>query len=243
MSERLVAVADVQTGDRVLDVACGPGVVARAAARRVGATGVVTGVDINPEMVATATRAAAGLTPAIDFEQADATELPFDDASFGVVVCQEGVQFVTDRVAALREMRRVTASDGRIACSVFRSLDHNPVYAVFSRALGEYAGAEAEQMMASPFALGDADVLRKAAREAGVDDIDVRIVVNEVRYPSVEEFVRREAASSPLAGPLSALDHDQHAALVAHLEQRLAPYLDDVGMAFPMETHIVTARK
>lgn len=240
MSRRLVAVANVQTGDRVLDAACGTGVVARAAAQRVGPTGAVAAVDVNADMLATARQSAASLTPPIDFQQADVTDMPFDDGAFDVVLCEEAVQFFPDRVAALREMRRVTASGGRVAFSVFRSLDHHPVYAVFADALGQHAGPDTAQMMGSPFALGDADTLRSAARDAGLHDVEIRIAVNEERYPSVEEFVRREAASSPLAGPLSALDADRHAALLETLEQQLAPYVDDAGLAFHNETHIVT---
>lgn len=241
MSRRLVAVANVQTGDRVLDAACGTGVVARAAARQVGPTGAVAAVDINADMLATARQAAAGISPPIDFQQADVTDMPFGDSAFDIVLCEEAVQFFSDRVAALREMRRVTASGGRVMFSVLRSLDHHPVYAVFADALRQHAGPDAAQMMGSPFAFGDAEALRGAAVGAGLHDIEIRIAVNEERFPSVAEFVRREAASSPLAGPLSSLSTDRHAALLETLEQRLAPYVDDAGLAFHNETHIVTA--
>lgn len=242
MSRRLVTTADVQAGDRLLDVACGTGVVARTAARRVGSSGTVTGVDINPDMLATARRSSADVTPLIDWHEADVVALPFDTNAFDVVLCQEAVQFFGDRVAGLREMRRVTTPGGRVAFSALRSLKHNPVYAIFSRALGDHAGAPAERMMRSPFALGDADTLRANAHEAGLTDVRVRIAINEERFGSVREFVRQEAASSPLAGPLGALGEDQQAALVAALERQLAPHLDDMGLAFHNETHIVTAR-
>lgn len=242
LSRRLVTTADVGPGDRVLDVACGTGVVARAAARRVGSSGAVTGIDVNPDMLATARRSAAQVTPPIDWRQGDAEALPFDDDAFDVVLCQEAVQFFSDRVAALREMHRVAVPGGRVAFSVLRSVEHNPVYAIFAQALGDHAGDAAEQMMRSPFALGDADALRAAARAAGLTDVGIRIAVNEERFASVREFVRQEAASSPLAGPLGALAEVQRTALVASLEQQLAPQLDDTGLAFHNETHIVTAR-
>ena len=222
MSERLVTAADVAPGDRVLDVACGTGVVARAAARRAGPTGSVTGVDINADMLAMAKKAAAHATPPIDWHQADAAALPFEDETFNVVLCQEAVQFFADRVAVLREMRRITAPDGRVVFSVLRSLEHNPVYAIFAQALGDHAGAPAKQMMSSPFALGDREALRAAARDAGLTDVRVHIAISEERFPSVPEFVRQEAASSPLAGPLGALGERQQAALVESLERQLA---------------------
>ena len=241
MSRRLVTAADVGLGDRVLDVATGTGVVARTAAERVGPRGTVVAIDVNPDMLATAARASTDVTPQIDWRQADATELPFGDATFDVVMCQEAIQFLDDRVAALREMRRTASPDGRIIFSVFRSLAHHPVYELLARSLGEHAGLDAATMMGSPFALGDASVLRAAAHDAGLRGVQIQIAINEERFPSVAEFVRREAASSPLAGPLSALDEHALAALVAQLELELASHLDDAGMAFHNETHIVTA--
>lgn len=242
MSRRLVRAAAVEPGDRVLDVACGTGVVARTAARRVGPSGAVTGVDINRDMLATARQAADDVTPPIDWHEADVAALPFADDTFDVVLCEEALQFFADRVAALREMRRVAAPGGRVAFSVLRSVEHNRVYAILAQALGDHVGAAAERMMRSPFALGDADMLRAAARDAGLVDVVVRIVVNEERFPSVAELLRQEAASSPLAGPLGDLAHDRRAALVASLERQLAPHLDDAGLAFHNETHVVTAR-
>lgn len=242
MADRLVATADLHPGNRVLDVACGTGVVARAAARRVGPTGAVTGVDINDDMLQTARTVSAGTAAAITWQRADAAALPFDDATFDAVLCEEAVQFFPDPVAVLREMRRVATPDATVACSVLRSLAHNPVYEVFARALGDHVGDAAEQMMGSPFAFGDGEALRAVAREAGLRDIVVRIAVGEERFPSVAEFVRWEAASSPLAGPLGALDEQRRAALIDDLERQLAAHLDDTGLVFHNETRIVTAR-
>lgn len=242
MSRGLVATAELQPGERVLDLACGTGVVARAAAARVSPSGTVTGVDVNPDMLATARRAAADVAPGIEWDEADAADLPFDDDCFDVALCQEALQFFTDRRAVLAELRRVVVAGGRIACSVLRSLDHNPVYARFASALGEYAGPRAEHMMASPFALGDAATLRGDARAVGLTDVEIRIAIGEERFPSVAEFVRREAASSPLAGPLSELDQSRLTALVQSLERDLADHVDDAGLVFHNETHLVTAR-
>lgn len=238
---RLVEAAGVGAGEQVLDVACGTGVVARAAARRVGPTGAVTGVDVNPEMLAAARRSGeAGA--AIEWRQADVVSLPFDDGVFDVVLCQEAVQFFPDPVAAMREMRRVAVSGGRVAFSVFRSLEHHPVYATFAGLLGEHVGPEAEAMMGSPFGLGDAGRLRSLAHEAGLRDVEIRIAIGEERFPSVGELVRWEAASSPLAGPLGRLPEGRRGALVAALERQLASRVDDAGLVFHNETHVVTAR-
>lgn len=241
-AERLVEVAGVGAGERVLDVACGTGVVARAAARRVGPTGAVTGVDVNPEMLAAARRAGPTGGPSTEWRQADVTSLPIDDDAFDVVLCQEAIQFFPEPISALREMRRVAVPGGRLAFSAFRSLEHHPVYARFAALLGEHVGPEAEAMMGSPFGLGDAGELRGACREAGLSDVEVRIAIGAERFPSVEEMVRWEAASSPLAGPLGRLPEGRRRELVVALERELASRVDDVGLVFHNETHVVTAR-
>ncbi|PSL04007.1 ubiquinone/menaquinone biosynthesis C-methylase UbiE [Haloactinopolyspora alba] len=239
-ARRLVDHAAVLPGARVLDVGCGTGAVARAAARRLGHTGTVTGIDINPDMLATARRVTADADAAVEFHQADVTDLPFDDATFDAVLCQQAVQFFDDRVAALGEMRRVTAPGGRVTFSVLRSLAHHPVYDTFARALGRHAGQSAAAMMASPFALGAPETLRADAHAAGFAEVSILIAIGEERFPTVPEFVRREAAGSPLAAPLSALTTERQAALVADLEHELSEYLDDAGLAFGNETHLVS---
>jgi xanthine dehydrogenase YagR molybdenum-binding subunit len=113
----LVAVADPSLGARVLDVACGTGIVARLAAERVGPTGHVVGLDLNPGMLAVA----RGLSPLpgapIAWQEASAVALPFPAATFDVVLCLQGLPFFPDRAAALREMHRVLAPGGRLTVS------------------------------------------------------------------------------------------------------------------------------
>src|SRR5688500_16775452 len=100
---RVADTAHIQLGQRVLDVACGTGVLARAAADRAGAGGSVTGLDINEGMLAVAAQKA----PHIDWRQGQAEALPFEDGTFDAVVSQFGLMFFDDRAAAIREMRRV----------------------------------------------------------------------------------------------------------------------------------------
>lgn len=97
-------------------------------------------------------------------------------------------------------------------------------------------------MMRSPFPDWDAAELRELVTSAGFDDVRVRIVVASARYPSPGELVRWEAASSPLAGPLGALDADRRAALIGDVTAAVRERIDDDGVVFPQETHVVLAR-
>lgn len=240
-AERLVEVVAPTRGDRVLDVGCGTGIVARTAARRMG-EGRVVGLDLNEGMLETAGRASADLRPAIDWKLGDATDLPFPDASFDVVLCQQAIQFFTDPVAALAEMRRVLVTGGRAGVSVLRSIEHSPIYVPLAEALERHAGPAAGTMMRSPFAAWDADELRRMARTAGFGEVRIRLEVSTVRYPSTEELVRREAASSPLAEPIAAMSAEARETMIRELDVALRPYTDDEGILSPMEMYLLTAR-
>lgn len=242
-AERLLETVDVREGDRVLDVACGTGIVARRAAPRVGPSGSVSGLDINDGMMAMAEDTASDIQPPIEWRLGDATDLPFAGGAYDVILCQQSLQFFDDVSAGLREMHRVLAPAGRMALSVWRPLAYQPGYEVLSAALDHHVGEEAGGMMRSPFPSWDGDTLRSLAREAGFGDVSVTIEIGDVRYPSAEEFVRREAASSPLAAPLAAVDQAARDALIQEVEEELRDYLDDGGIVSPMETYVLTAHR
>jgi ubiquinone/menaquinone biosynthesis C-methylase UbiE len=122
-AQDLVALAAPRPGERVLNVACGPGVVARPAARHAGSD-QVTGLDINPGMVTLARSLPSELR--ISWQEGSALQMPLPDDSFDVVLCQQGVQFFADRAAGLREMGRVLARDGRVVLAVWGPIEQLP---------------------------------------------------------------------------------------------------------------------
>jgi SAM-dependent methyltransferase len=222
----LLDAAAVGIGHTVLDVACGTGVVAAAAAERVGPSGAVTGVDINPGMIAIAAR-----TDGVRWAQADAARLPFPDGGFDRVLCQAGLQFVPDRLGALREMRRVLRPGGRVALLVWRALHHSPGFAALADALQAVVGPDAAAVMRAPFVFGDDPrPLATLLDSAGFGDVDVQAGVGTVRFGSVEAFVRCQRAASPLAAHVD-VRHEPD--LIAYVAAR-APAV------FPIEAAIVT---
>jgi len=240
-ADRLVETGEIREGDRVLDLACGTGIVARRVAPRAGASGSVVGLDVNEEMLAVAEETATEIQPSIEWRQGNATDLPFSEGRFDVVCCQQALQFFDDPTAAVEEIRRVLTPGGRAALSVWRPLDYQPAYVVLANALERYIGEEAGEMMRSPFPEWNETDLRSLAQNAGFDDVSVTIEVGSVRYPSVAEFVRREAASSPLAEPIAAIEQDVRDELIGKVEDALQTYIDDEGIVSPMETYVVTA--
>ncbi len=233
----LVEVAAPGTGQRVLDVACGTGAVARAAAGRVGATGHVVGIDLNPAMLAMAHDDG----PPIEWREANATALPFADATFDLVCCHQGLQFFPDRSAALREMRRVLVPGGRLALGVWRRLEHQPFYAALTDALERHVSAQAAASLRAAFTLGEAQELRALIADAGFRELHMRIRSRLTRWPSLEDYVFGYLAGAPMAPAVAALDDTARKAMLGHITTLLASYVDDDGLAAPWESHVVTA--
>lgn len=119
--------ANPQPGERVVDIACGTGIVARLTAPRVGETGVVVGVDINPNMIDVGRSLPAPSGATIDWREGSALALPLADESYDLALCQAGLRFLPDRPAALCEMYQVLKPGGRVAISVWSSIEKNPV--------------------------------------------------------------------------------------------------------------------
>lgn len=240
----LVEAAALQPRERVVDIACGTGIVARTAVRRVGADGSVVGLDLSGPMLETARSAAAAEGVSVEWREGSAVKLPLADAAFDVAVCQQGLQFFPDRLAALREMHRVLRPGGRLALSVWREIERSPGFAVLAQALTRRISPQAGALMTSgPFGLSSAEELHGLVAAANFRAITIRQAIKILRYPSPSEFVLRYVAGSALAGPVAGADDSARATLLADVNAGLQRYLDDQGLAFPIESNTVVAQK
>jgi len=231
----LADVAGIRTGQRVLDVACGTGVFAREAARRLAGTGSVTGLDLNPAMLAVAAR----ITPAVHWLQGDAEDLPFDDGEFGVVACQAALMFFGDPDRALREMRRVTAVSGAVAVQVFDTLAAQPAYSRLVEVVTRQAGPEAASLLGAYWVHGDLDLLVARLSAAGLRVTRSISRVGTARFASVDDVVRVEITASPLASRIS---DEAYARILVDARAALAPFTEAGGAArLPLAGHLVAA--
>lgn len=229
--------AAITTGNKVLDVGCGTGVLAREALRRVGQKGQVVGLDLNEGMLAVAARA----EPKIRWRQGDAASLPFDDASFDVVVSQFALMYFPDRVASLSQMWRTLAPGGRLAVAVWASLDRARGYRILVNITAGRNGHEAADVLAAPFVLGDQAGLAKLFADSGISAASVTLHEGSVRFASVKEFIRIEVKGSPLADMLS---DDDMESLARQCERALAEFVEPSGeIIMPLDAYIVTASK
>src|SRR5215470_1658112 len=236
----LLDLAEIREGERVLDIACGTGVVSRLAARRVAPDGTVTGLDLNESMLAVARRLPLppGLT--IDWRQGSALALPFVDGAFDVAFCQQGLQFFPDRLKALGEMRRVLTPTGRVALSVWTG--PSPYFVAQREGLARYVSAEAATSTAAAFSLGDAAELRALLEKAGFRHIAIHHARMTLRLPPPEEFLLRHLSAVPVGEIVAAAGDEARAALVSHMKEATRAYVDGYGLAIPQEVNVATGR-
>jgi SAM-dependent methyltransferase len=229
--------AGIRTGDNVLDVGCGTGVLAREALRRVGQEGRVVGVDLNEGMLAVAART----EPNVEWRLGDAAALPFEDVSFDVVVSQFALMYFPDRVTSLSETWRTLAPGGRLAIAVWAPIDRARGYQILVDIAVRQCGREAADVLAAPFVLGDQAELATLFVTSGISGANVTLHEGSIRFPSVHEFVRTEVRGSPLA---EMLGDDTMQALAAESEHALVEFVVPSGeIVMPMDAHIVTATK
>jgi SAM-dependent methyltransferase len=245
-ASRLLDAASPRPGDRVLDVACGTGIVARRAAARAPLDHLV-GVDVNEAMLDVAR--SVPLPGPVRWHQADAAALPFAEGSFDVAYCQQGLQYFGDPSVGLGEMARVLVPGGCVALGLWRPIEHNAGFALLVDALDRHVGHEAADVMRSPFVGPGPEALRRLLASAGFHRPRIRLAVIMARFPSVREFLQAQILASPRDGLAQLTGRAQPGAqprwdLVAkELAASLSAYVDDEGVVLPSQTWLVTARR
>lgn len=234
----LCEVARIGPGQRALDVGCGTGALTLAVAERVVPGGAVVGLDPNPDMLAAARRKGAR----VEWRDGRAEALPFADASFDAVVSQFAMMFFDDRVAALREARRVLRPGGRLALAVCDAVERSPGYAALAGVLDRLFGPSVANAFRAPFALGDASLLRALCRDAGLADAQIARRQGTVRFASIDALVSTERACVWTLGGL--LDDAQFERLLHEAQGVLRPFVGADGkVAFTMPALLITAGK
>lgn len=240
VATRLLEHIQLRPGYSVLDVACGTGIAARLAAPRVAPSGKVVGIDLHKGMLAVARACAAKAGLAIEWQEGDASRLPFADASFDVVVCNQGLQFFPDKVGMLREMWRVTTRGGTLALGLFGAA--SPYTVALAEALAKYAGAAAAARSLTPYSLGDKQLLRRIAGDA-FGEIEIQTMVLPRRVEPTQEWLLQDTEGTPYGTAIAAMDPAARAEMIREIAAKLGQFWDKEGFSVPREVHLVYARK
>ena len=242
-AEDIVGRVQPRAEENVLDVACGTGVVARLVSKRI-AQGHVTGLDLNTGMLAVA-RTLPSEGAAIDWIEGSALDLPFPAGKFDLVLCQLGLQFFPDQGRALREMRRVLTSSGRIAVSVYSPIEHTPGANAFVLALDRVLGPTASKVKRGEHSFNAPEELQKLLIDTGFANVEVQTVVQQIAFPSVLDYVTFQLLATPMAALLSNRGDADRQAAIKTIALETASFSDPAmleggGFSFRQEAYVGT---
>jgi ubiquinone/menaquinone biosynthesis C-methylase UbiE len=224
--------------DHVLDVACGTGALSAAIAARLTDGGRLLGTDLAAGMLMMAVRRAI---PRARFRVGDAVAQPVDDAGFDGVTCQQGLQFVPDRAAAVREMHRALKPGGWLAIACWTHISDQVPMLAFWSALRNRGWTDAANALAMPFSLCDKDELAGLVASSGFQDVRVETVTRDVHLPKPRDFAHGYAQVPPFAADYVAATGEERDAFADDVEAQLSSYATADGTSAPMTSNIVFA--
>jgi SAM-dependent methyltransferase len=250
LARLLIEVAPPQAGERVLDLACGTGIVARRAAPLVGPTGTIVGVDANPGMIEVARGIAGDNGVRTEFRHGDARALDLPDGGFDRVLCQQGIQFLDDPDAGLREAHRVLAEGGTVVLAVWQGPDRHPLYAALAAVEAPHLSGLGLPVtvddLTAPFSLGDPADLRTRLSAAGFSEVEITSASIQARFATPDRFVERleyaYAAVVPAFVDEPGLFTRYLETIVSETRSLVEAYRDGEHIVVPMHTHLVVAR-
>jgi len=229
----------VQPGDRVLDLACGTGIVARCARHRMGNRGQVVGIDTSEEKIELADLCEPSR---VIWEVGNVERLPFRPAAFDVVLCQQGFQHFADKRLALLEIRRVLREGGRLAMTVWRSAELMPVWAAVESVMRDIVGDPTFKL--TPFAYDDPRELKALVEEAGFVNVELHKETKTTRVNNWVEMVTIALiAYRGLLGGTSQFNEEQRKAFTIAIREALRGFEDPDSktIEFPQVAHVVLA--
>jgi ubiquinone/menaquinone biosynthesis C-methylase UbiE len=238
-AELMLTQVPLQDAARVLDAACGTGIVTRLAAQQFGNITRIVGVDLNPTMLDVA-RAHTPMTDIpVEWWQGDLCALPFPAAHFDVVLCNHGLQFVPDKRTALQEIRRVLVFGGQLAFTTWSQV--TPYSAALAEALRRHVSAKAAESCLAPYAFNDVETIRQLVSHAGFRAIVVQEMGFMRRLPATANAVIEFTGRSPNARDVAAVSEEARQAIGQEVCTALHAYQEGDYFVDPMHMHLVHA--
>ncbi len=226
-AEPMVDLVAAQPSSRIVDVACGSGLIVRHLLGRLDGAGRIHGVDLDAGMLTYA--ATTVHDERVTWHESDAADLPFETGSVDRVSCQQGLQFFPDRLAALAEVRRVLEPGGQFTVATWGRVDDNPWPAALSSAVGRLLGNDAGAGMAIVCALGEPAEIEALLSEVGFEKIIVREQARVATHRDVRVAAAGQLAALPSGSAIDGLTHEQHTEVVELMCELLADHVDETG--------------
>ncbi len=240
-AQHLLSKSPPQTGQNILDVACGTGIVARMAKARVGSTGRVVGADLNAGMLQVAK--AVANDSLIEWIESDVADTPLENECFNTAYCQQGLQFFPDKVGALKEIARLLHPNGLCFAVVAQSLDQNPLMRSQVDALTKHVGADAANGIRSVCGLADGDEIAGLFEQAGYVDVNFDKVDLTLTHSEGRAFVQNGILSTPVAGIISDWSETARNALIDDILTGFGEFYNGTSLTFPHVSSVVSGRK
>jgi SAM-dependent methyltransferase len=241
-ADDLVGRVFVTAGMRILEIACGTGIVTERLVRRVVGEGSIVATDLNEAMFDYARRRGVN-APELQWREADATELPFEDASFDAVVCQFGLMFLSDKVAGVREAFRILKPGGQYLFNVWDSMDRNPIARITHEVVTSFFPDNPPQFYLVPFSLCDPAPIRAWLHDVGFCEIKCETVAKMGSSPSAEDAATGLIEGTPVCTEIINRRSDAMGEIKAAVARKIAGELGERPVRCPESAHVFTARK
>ena len=230
-------------GRRVLDLATGTGIVSRLLAKEVGQSGSVLGTDLNAEMLTLAASSIASELSNSHFIECPAENLECADKSFDYVICQQGFQFFSDKIASAKEIRRVLRDDGTVVVSVWRTVTECHFFNTICTSLESIGEADTGGMMRAPFDFMHQSELQDAFKSAEFSSVNVHREERDMIVTGGVEHAIRAAYATPIGPKLRSLSQETQARFVGVFAKNIQELAADGVTMGQMASDVLVARK
>ena len=229
-------------GLRILETACGTGIVTERLLARLDGHGTVVATDLNDAMLAHA-RARTGERPDLEWQRADATALPFPAGSFDAVVCQFGLMFFPDKAAGIREAFRVLRPGGRYLFNVWDAIEHNSIARITHQTVAAFFPSDPPQFYRVPFGFHDGAVISRLLEDAGFEAITSEVVEKVGASPSAEDAARGLIDGNPISAEIMHRRPDALEDIKRAVAANIARELGDHPVRCPLRALVFAAQR
>jgi ubiquinone/menaquinone biosynthesis C-methylase UbiE len=237
----LVGAAELKGGEKILDLACGTGIVSRAAAEQLGASGHITGLDSNAGMLRVAQRIGVQGSCTTDWVEGNACDMPLEDGIFDALLCQQGLQYFPDQAKAISECYRVLRAGGRACFNIWAGA--GPYNEALARAIAMHIGDNEARQYSKSRDVPTAASLWQIFEDTGFGKIDVTVKEMLVRLPEIKKFAISHLNGNPISAAFNALSEDAQANLARDLAADIADFADGDDVVVPDSIHLICATK